>query len=338
MVLLCPRGESLMKEKECKYKKLKQWRDHHVGNYLTSNEDLNRFHHELMKNVIEIAMKEVKKAFGDPPSDFSWFVMGSGGRFEQAIVSDQDHGLVYERKDEQSDRYFKALGEEITKGLYTAGYPYCDGNVMCSNPTWCRSIKDWQAQIIDWMKEASWESIRYLLIFYDARTLIGNSEIVQGLKQLIYNFIGENPKFLIRLLNNTMRIQKGVGFFGQLLTETHGDHSGSIHIKNYGFFPYVNGVRLLAIKEQINVTSTLARFDQLSQLSGYKQKMNNHQLNFKKLLDFRLRNVSKGDNYEDIHYLNIKGMNRKEKAELKQILKDVIVFHQYIQNMILKGN
>jgi CBS domain-containing protein len=327
-----------MDEKDLKYKKLKQCRDQHIGNYLSSNDELNTFHHKLMKSVLDIAMNQIKEAFGDPPSDFSWFVMGSGGRFEQAIVSDQDHGLVYERLDEWSDKYFKALGEEITKGLHISGYPYCDGNVMSSNPIWCRSIEAWQAQVIDWMEAASWESIRYLLIFYDARTIMGNSEIVQDLKQLIYNYIEGNPEFLIRLLNNTMRIQKGVGFFGQLLTETHGNHSGSIHIKNYGFFPYVNAVRLLAIKEQINVTSTLARFDQLSQLSGYKQKMNNHQLNFKKLLDFRLRNVSKGDNYEDIHYLNIKGMNRKEKAELKQILKDVIVFHQYIQNMILKGN
>ncbi|WP_332698496.1 DUF294 nucleotidyltransferase-like domain-containing protein [Halalkalibacter lacteus] len=327
-----------MDETNDKYQNLRQWRVDHISNYISSNDEVNQFHHYLMNSVIDIAMNELKKTFGDPPSDFSWFVMGSGGRFEQAIVSDQDHGLVYERKDDRSDKYFKALGKEITKGLYVTGYPYCDGNVMCSNPLWCRSIEEWQAQVINWMEESSWESIRYLLIFYDARTIVGNSEIVQSLKQLIYNYIEEFPSFLIRLQNNTMRIQKGIGFLGQFLTETHGIHSGSIHIKNYGFFPYVNAVRLLAIKENINVTSTLSRFQQLSHLSRYKQEVFKHQLNFKKLLDFRLMNVQKEDNYEDIHYLKIRVMNRKQKMELKQILKDVVVFQQYIQNMILKGN
>ncbi|WP_227937587.1 DUF294 nucleotidyltransferase-like domain-containing protein [Alkalihalobacillus deserti] len=327
-----------MGENNCKYKKVRQWRDDQIGNHLSSNDELNHFHHKIMMKVLDIAMDELKEKFGDPPSDFSWFVMGSGGRMEQAIVSDQDHGLVYERKDNRSDTYFQALGKEITKGLYLTGYPYCDGNVMCSNPLWCKSMEEWEEQISDWMEEESWESIRYLLIFHDARSLIGNVEFVQGLKQMIYQYIREYPYFLIRLLNNTMRIQKGIGFFGQILTETHGIHTGSIHIKNYGFFPYVNAVRLLAIKENINVTSTLSRLHQLSQLPSYKQELNRHQLNFKKLLDYRLMSGQEKDNYEDIHYLHIKEMNRKQQKELKQILKDAVVFQQYIQNCILKGS
>ncbi|MGM0877908.1 MAG: DUF294 nucleotidyltransferase-like domain-containing protein [Bacillota bacterium] len=327
-----------MAENNCKYKKLRQWRVDNIINHISSNDELNQFHHKIMNKVLEIAIDELKEKFGFPPSEFSWFVMGSGGRFEQAIVSDQDHGLVYERIDDRSNTYFKALGKEITKGLFLTGYPYCDGNVMCSNPLWCRSIEEWQEQIIDWMEEKSWESIRYLLIFYDARPLIGNGEFVQGLKQMIYQYIKDYPNFLNRLLSNTMRIQKGIGFFGQFLTETQGIHTGSIHIKNYGFFPYVNAVRLLAMKENINVTSTLSRLQQLSKFPSYKQDLSIHQMNFKKLLDYRLMGFQKQDNYEDIHYLNIQEMNRKHKKELKQILKDVVEFHQYTQNMILKGN
>ncbi|MCQ6274236.1 hypothetical protein JMM81_04495 [Bacillus sp. V3B] len=327
-----------MVENNCKYKKVRQWRDDNIGNYLSSNDELNHFHHKIMNKVLEVAIDELKEKCGVPPSDFSWFVMGSGGRFEQAIVSDQDHGLVYERKGNRSDTYFQALGKEITKGLYLVGYPYCEGNVMSSNPLWCRSMEEWQAQIISWMEEKSWESIRYLLIFYDARPLIGNDKFVQGLKQMIYQYIREYPYFLNRLLNNTMRIQKGIGFFGQFLTETHGIHTGSIHIKGYGFFPYVNAVRLLSIKEKINVTSTLSRLHQLSLLPSYKQEMNIHQLNFKKLLDYRLMNSSEKDNYEDIHYLNIKEMNPKQKKELKQILKGAVVFQRSIQKIILKGS
>ncbi|WP_209123602.1 DUF294 nucleotidyltransferase-like domain-containing protein [Alkalihalobacillus sp. BA299] len=320
-----------------KYKKVRQWRDDHIGNHLSNNDELNQFHHKIMNKVLKIAIDELKEKFGDPPSEFSWFVMGSGGRLEQAIVSDQDHGLVYERNDVRSKTYFHALGNEITKGLYLTGYLYCEGNVMCSNPLWCRSMEEWQAQINKWMEEKSWESIRYILIFYDARPLIGNDQFVRGLKQIIYQYIKKYPYFLNRLLKNTMRIQKGIGFFGQFLTETHGIHTGSINIKNYGFFPYVNVVRFLSIKENLQVTSTLARFEQLSQLPSYKQ-LNRHQMNFKRLLDYRLMNSQQKDNYGDIHYLNIQKMNGKQKTELKQILRDAALFQQCIQNSILKGS
>ncbi len=74
------------------YDSLKKWRDSEIENHLTDSAQLNHFHDSVMKNVYDIALDRVKKECGKPPCLFSWFVLGSAGRFEQAIISDQDHG------------------------------------------------------------------------------------------------------------------------------------------------------------------------------------------------------------------------------------------------------
>ncbi|MBM7587509.1 CBS domain-containing protein [Bacillus pakistanensis] len=309
-----------MSELHTPYLSLKNWRLSNVVNHQSSTDELNHFHDSVMKKLFVMALNKVKEDLGPPPCRYSWFVMGSAGRFEQAIISDQDHGLIYEAANEENSNYFRMLGEEITKGLHTIGYPFCEGDVMSSNPLWCKSKQEWKVQLTEWLEEESFESVRFLLILYDARNLIGEDGGVKLLKQQIHEFIEKQPDFLNRLLVNTRHVKKSVGIFRQLLPETHGPYAGCMDLKHSAFFPFVNSIRLLAIKEKVGGTSTISRLEKLTGFPEYRKRLEMYKEDFEKLLQYRLqyhKNIT--ENYDDAHYLDVKKLNKIERKEIKQI-------------------
>lgn len=284
-----------------------------------SNEDLNEFHDLIYHHVLSMSVNQIKLRYGQAPSPFTFFVMGSAGRMEQSIWSDQDHGVIYQMKNEESKEYFIRLGEEISKGLMLAGYTKCPGGVMASNPMWSKSADDWRLQINHWACDSSWEAIRYLLIFADARPFHGDPLLLSNLKKELFTII-DKKHLIIKLLHNTMHLKKGVGILGQLLVETHGTFSGSINLKNTAFFPYVNAVRLLALSEWIPETSTLARIQLIPEnIISFEDKAS-YSRNFSNLLNFRLKHGIHSD-YASGHYVNGAQLTKLEKKELKDILK-----------------
>ncbi|OEH94306.1 DUF294 nucleotidyltransferase-like domain-containing protein [Bacillus solimangrovi] len=311
---------------------LKEWRDERISKHLSSHEALNYFHDMVMRKAFSSALNDVQSRFGSPPSSYTWFLMGSCGRHEQAIISDQDHGIIFAEDTNQSADYFQRLGELLTENLNELGYPYCDGQVMSSNPKWCKSVDQWKKQLDEWALEESWDSIRYLLIFFDARAIAGDRSLVKELKRHFFELIDEHPTLLKRFSDNTKRLIKGIGLFGNILTKEDDPYRGYLNIKETGFLPYVNNVRLLSIKEEIYETSTVSRIGQLKRNTQY-MNLKQYEKNFKKLLYYRLLFASNHHDYEDVHYLDLKLLNRQQLHELKQILKDVEKFHNTVHRL-----
>lgn len=296
-----------------------------------SNEQLNHFHDLIYDQVISAAVSKLLKEYGSPPSPFCFFVMGSAGRMEQSIWSDQDHGLVFKTNSKDAQEYFLKLGKEISEGLKLAGYKKCSGSVMASNPLWCKSLKDWENQIGLWASESTWESIRYLLIFADARTIDGDHSLLNILKEKAFHEV-KREQLLLRMLHNTMFLKKGVGLLGQLLVETHGPFTGSLNLKETAFFPFVNAARLLSFYEEIKETSTLYRISLLSEAvmpHKYKSLFSN---NFSALLDYRLKHGSHRD-YDSEHYVNINKLTKDEKKALKEIIKVGELFYEHVRKL-----
>jgi CBS domain-containing protein len=185
--------------------------------------------------------------------------------------------------------------------------------------------------------EESLDSIRCLLIFYDARALVGNTDYIDQLKQGVLNHHDHTPMLLERFLDNIRHIKKSVGVFGQLYVQQNGRHEGSIDLKHSAFLPYVNAIRLLAIKEGILESSTLARFNRLREQKQYDKELKNFQDNFQLLLQYRLSSFHKSDTYEDTHFLSIRNMRNSDKGTIKQILKDGEKLHHFVQKHIEKG-
>ncbi|WP_456276829.1 DUF294 nucleotidyltransferase-like domain-containing protein [Bacillus sp. AK128] len=318
------------------YTSINEWRNQHVYSSQSSIQ-LNKNHDQIFIEVFHKAYQIMVEQHGEAPCEFSWFVLGSAGRFEQGYKSDQDHGIVYETNTQEAASYFLDFGEEIANGLFQVGYPYCDGRVMSSNPTWCKSFTEWKDQLHQWALEETLDSIRYLQIFYDARVLVGNNNAISLLKKEMLHDHLEHPHLLQRFLDNIKHIKKSVGVFGQLYVQQTGPYAGSIDLKHATFLPYVNAVRLLAIKEGIVESSTLERFNRLREQERYQQTLKPYQDSFKLLLDFRLSSFHQNDSYSDTHHLSVKNLTHEEKKLIKQILKDGEKLHHFVQNCIEKG-
>lgn len=317
------------------YQSLKKWKEEQILNYRSDVYSLNKFHDRVMQNAFQIALERINR--GKPPSwKFAWFVTGSGGRMEQGFLSDQDHGLVYEAEDPLAREYFLRLGEELADGLQAAGYSYCEGKVMSSNPVWCQPLQGWKEQISKWIEEQSWQSMRNLHIFYDARVLAGEKDFADVLKAFIHDRIQNKPNLLNRLIETSIHVKNAIGPLGQLLPEEKGIHQGQLDLKYAAFIPYVNAVRLLSMKEGIYETPTIARLKKLENLQGYEE-MVRYRSNFDILLKWRLSFYKESDTYDDTHFLQLKSLTKTERNELKRILKDGKKLNQYVRRTIEKG-
>jgi CBS domain-containing protein len=316
------------------YLEIRKFRDDQMIWVSRDHLRLNQLHDEIIQRVISVSIKLTEKKYGSLPCPFTFFMMGSAGRFEQSVWSDQDHGIIYQHQGTAINEYFWALGKEISQGLNLAGYEYCDGNVMASNPLWCKSLSDWRQQLKNWSSTSNWESIRHLLIFIDGRSLYGDASLLENLKTEVYHTIHSENLFK-KVHSNTLYLKKGMGVLGQILVETHGPHTGSLNIKEKALFPYVNAVRLLAIKGNILETSTLLRLEKLSQIELPSIKRELYKQQFLKLLNFRL-SLSKPDNYENSHYLPITTLSKTQKEEVKEILKNGASLYLYVRRLIEK--
>ncbi|MFP7299210.1 DUF294 nucleotidyltransferase-like domain-containing protein [Neobacillus niacini] len=316
------------------YLEIKRFRDDQMIRVSHNHFQLNQLHDEIIHSVITLSIGQMIERSGPIPCPFTFFMMGSAGRFEQALWSDQDHGIIYQEQGTKINEYFLELGKEISQGLHLAGYVYCDGGVMASNPLWCKSLPQWRRQLADWLDDSSWELIRQLLIFIDGRSLYGNAGLLENLKMEVYQNI-HKQNLIKKLLSNTLHLKKGRGILGQILVETHGPHSGALNIKEKALFPYVNAIRLLAIRGNIIETSTLSRLENLqeSDLSSIKRELYKQQ--FLKLLNFRLSHA-KTDNYENSHYLPITALSKEQKEEVKAILKNGAALYRYVRNLVDK--
>ncbi|MGE7920908.1 DUF294 nucleotidyltransferase-like domain-containing protein [Viridibacillus sp. NPDC093762] len=316
------------------YASIKEWKVKNISSFLDDTVSLNKFHDQVMCKVFDIAIGRVNK--GSPPCEFSWFITGSGGRFEQGVISDQDHGLIYAISNVENDIYFKKLGEEVSYGLFIVGYPYCKGNVMSSNSLWCKSMHEWKAQLLKWMEDESWDAIRYVQIFYDARVLTGRNFFVEELKMVIYQYQLKNQTVLKRFMANVTHVKNIIGPLGQILVEQHGMYQGSVNLKYAAFLPYVNAIRVLSIKEGVSETSTLDRMKCLKQTKDYSKALKGCEDNFLTLLKYRLT-LFQVESYTDTHYLNIESLQKEQRKEIKRILKDGKKLHDYVIAIIDKG-
>ncbi|MGN7470734.1 DUF294 nucleotidyltransferase-like domain-containing protein [Brevibacillus sp. SAFN-007a] len=234
---------------------------------------VNLIHDNLIRQGILLAVDALaKQGVGTPPVPFAFLQFGSGGRFEQAIVSDQDNGLVYEipahlteAEQERVHGYFQLLAATIVSGLEEVGYPPCQGNVTCLSPRWRGSVAQWSDQLDRWISHPIWENARYLLLASDVRVLYGESAIFAPVLDRFRQLLASNPFLLDRLVSNTLHYRVPLGLFGRVLPEVTGRFRGAINIKYGVYLPIVNCVRHFALAHGIFVSSTLERLGELAE-------------------------------------------------------------------------
>lgn len=198
-------------------------------------------------------------------------VMGSEGRGEQVIRTDQDNGLIL--ADDYRGPPIRKLAEEFTEHLIHLGYPPCPGNIMVSNPDWCLSVREWAHRVRNWVLLPDETALLNLAIFYDAASVAGDSTLLTQVRKAFFDRLTDNRAFFSHFARIALAFDdqpsRG-GLTGLLFGEKRPQ---PVDIKKAGIFPIVHGVRALALEQRLTVTSTDRRLAALASAGVLEQDL-----------------------------------------------------------------
>ena len=230
---------------------------------------LTQINNDIYQSVQAVVQREMKdEGWGDPLVDFCMIVMGSGGRGENFLTPDQDYGFILKNYPDSQhlsvDSYFMELARRMSIMLDEVGIPECKGYVMAVNPQWRKTLPQWKAQINHWLEHPSQATLRYADIFFDFRSIAGNSSLSNTLRLFITRAVSNQHVFLREM--HFMQQGHGValGLFGRLATGHKDVLDGRIDLKYNGLLPLVECVRLLALKHGTDETATPLRMSSLN--------------------------------------------------------------------------
>ncbi|MCH4812596.1 DUF294 nucleotidyltransferase-like domain-containing protein [Vreelandella neptunia] len=184
-------------------------------------------------------------------------VMGSEGRGEQILKTDQDNGLILADDAQWPD--LASHMQTLTDTLIQLGYPPCPGNIMVSNPEWVATVSQWKGNIAKWARERDGDSLMKLAIMLDAHAVAGNPSLLASVREELFERCSGDELLLSYFARTALRFSTPLTLFGSLKKPQHG-----IDIKKGGIFPIVHGVRTMALERRIKATSTLDRLDALA--------------------------------------------------------------------------
>jgi CBS domain-containing protein len=241
-----------------------------VGSLITGGakaRNVTRFITAISDAILEKIIGYALDEHGPPPARFAFIVMGSEGRREQTLKTDQDNAIIYEDVpdgDEPGVRdYFLKFGDTVCTMLDRAGYDFCKGDVMAKNPRWCQSISAWKDDFSQWIHAAEPEDLLQASIFFDFRLGHGDSDLVDTLRRHLFGSLGGWAGFFRHLTINTLRFKLPIGFFRNFVVESKGKHRDAFDIKGV-MSPIVDFARIYALKHRMEETNTLERLQQLN--------------------------------------------------------------------------
>ena len=219
----------------------------------------------LTRRVIELALEK----FGPAPTEFQFLVFGSQARCDQSLGSDQDNGLMLERKPTtEESQYFAELSEFICQGLALCGIRLCPGNIMASNPEWRLTRDDWRKAFETWIKSSAPSALLNASIFFDIRAIYGNSHdsggsnAVSALIKSMQLEVSKNSMFLATLTRTALASKPPLGFFRHFVLESSGEHKNQLDLKHQGLALINDLARLYGLSCKTYRAGTLDRIEQ----------------------------------------------------------------------------
>ncbi len=223
----------------------------------------------LNDHIVSRVLSLLTDEIGPAPHPWCWLMLGSEGRKEQTIKTDQDNALIYENPPEEWEAikaaklYFRRLGNEAIKHLEACGYPLCEGKMMASNPTWRKSYSDWQGYFDGWMNTPEPEAVLHSTIFFDFRPGFGSVSIAERLRDHVQAVAPRRGVFLMHLAKNALATKAPLSFFRDFLVEKDGRYKNRVDLKTRGLVPFVDFARVLSLRHGVKETNTIARLEGL---------------------------------------------------------------------------
>ena len=301
---------------------------------------------EIVNQVITtvsdtIALKLIEgaiAALGPPPAQFVYMVLGSEGRQEQTLLTDQDNAIVYEDKaNEQREvvrAYFLRFAERVSDELNEIGFGYCEGGFMAKNPQWTHSLSHWKRNYVQWMADSNPETGMQFAASFDCRYLYGDPTIMDELHDFLAVEL-QKPvdRFFHYMAVNALQYEPPLTFFNNIRTFSHG--AQQVFNLKKTMSPIVDLVRMYALKHRIFATNTGERLAALTALGVFSEGEAQELLqSYYYLMGVRLKKQAVQiirDNVAPDNYLDPKTLTKVEQVTLKEIFKVIADFQLKIK-------
>jgi CBS domain-containing protein len=192
-----------------------------------------------------------------------WLSLGSEGREEQTIATDQDNALVIGEGAASVDELI-AFSDEVNRGLDRCGYPLCKGGIMAGNPKWCLGLDQWKSMFDGWIDRGDPSALLNASIFFDFRPLAGDHALARALREHVVERARGNPRFLKQLSDSALRNGPPASWTGGLIGSLFTQEEAVVDLKMNGTTPFVDGARLLALAHGVAATGTAERFNEVA--------------------------------------------------------------------------
>lgn len=291
-------------------------------------EVMSQINDALIQRIIQMSLDGMLKAgYKAPNVSFCWLSLGSEGREEQLLRTDQDNALVFDNVEahqlENTRQFFLSLAQKVTQGLNACGFEFCPAEMMASNPKWCLSLQEWKNQFKKWMVTPTQDAILMSTIFFDFRPVHGNEKLADALTSYIFEHIDQQTPFLNFLAKDAVHNPPHLGFFRNFVVEKNGEHKDTFDIKARAMMPLTDAARLLTLAaKKDRTTNTPERFRALALLEKsnaqlFEQAADAYEVLMEYRTKFGLRNEDSG------RFINPEQLSKMERLQLRNSFKPI---------------
>jgi len=195
--------------------------------------------------------------------EFCWMSLGSEGRYEQTLHTDQDNAIIFSDPQEGDcsalRRRLLPMARRINEILDRCGFPLCKGEVMASNPRWCLSCSEWKETFSTWIQRGDAPVLLNATIFFDFRALFGNATLVTELREWLNTYLKPHWLFFRKLTQNALANHPPLGWLHDFTLDGVGEQAHTLDLKVHGSAIFVDAARLFALAAGVAETPTVRR-------------------------------------------------------------------------------
>ena len=245
-------------------------------------QDIRRFAHTLLgqgvharqltalishlNDVLTARLLEIKsEEYGMDLTRICWLALGSEGRSEQTIATDQDNALILP-DDTTPEQRGAALrfAREVNLALDACGYPLCRGGIMAGEPSCCLTLRQWRERFAHWIEHGAPQDLLHASIYFDFRALAGDNRLADGLRREVSEAAHRAPRFIKQLALNALSHSAPLNWTGSIAV----DDAGLIDLKLQGAAIFVDVARIYSLSHGVAATSTRERLEAVGPLLG----------------------------------------------------------------------
>ena len=288
------------------------------------------FSDAVVRRLIDLAIAEI----GQAPAGFAFICLGSEGRKEETLLTDQDNAIIYgdvpKEKESAVNAYFLKMGETVCNALNTIGYSFCKGEIMAKNPKWCQPLSVWENYFTSWIKTPEPQQLLDATIFFDFRNIYGDKTFTEKLKTTVSTTISNHPLFLYHQAYNTFNIKPPHISTGTILSDKHAD---IVDLKS-AVISIIMFARTYAFQNNIDCENTIDRLTALRDRNIISENMVDEIIfayNFLMQLRFKNQVNLLHNNKPVSNILNTKLLIDIELYILKKVLSTIPEFQNKIK-------